>query len=598
MRKESTLMLATLAILAVGTISVSAAKKLRKVPEGRFTFNPSDPKEYISKGHDFSPLYMRKGLPKGAVYTDPTASPEDRAKDAIKRMTFEEKLNLTGGIMSMCFQEVPRLGLRMVFFSDASQGIHRKAGRAIDVGKTTAFPGILALAGTWNRKLATEFAHGLGEECKGWGVSVLLGPGANMYRHSAGGRNFEYMGEDPYLTSEIITEYIKSLQETGTMATIKHFIANDQEMARHIMSSTVSERALREIYLPPYKAAIFDAEVGAFMTGNNDVNGAPGAANKPLVGDLLRDEYGYKGIVMSDWANSMFWPERCNLILDSGHSLYMADNNGFRKYLAEYLKNNPGKKAEVEKKLEKMVSYNLYAFFKMGMYDKPYRDASLLKYKEHQETARRIGEEAVALLKNEDNILPITKDKKIVALGGKVAFDLSVGHGSGAVRGYDHISYQEALQKTYGDNVIVGDKVTDDKIKSADVVILFLAKPCGESSDIPFKKPLATDEVNRLSALNPNLVVVYIGGNGFAMPWIKKAKAVVFTHLLGQERGNILANVISGKVNPSGKLPFTIEVNFDDGLGKDFNKQADATAFWGGGRNDSIKLRKKSDSNP
>lgn len=292
------------------------------------------------------------------------------------------------------------------------------------VGKSTAFPATIALAATWNKDLAYQYAKSVSEECRAWGISVLLGPGMNMYRNAEGGRNFEYFGEDPLLTSDMAVNYVKGLQKAGTVATIKHFIGNEQEFARHVTDVKIGERALREIYLPPYKACIEEANALAVMTGNNLVNDYPGAANKPLTNDVLREEYGFKGIVMSDWANSTFWPEKQEMELTSGHSLLMSDNKVFADYIQQEIKDHPQRKKEIEQHLDSMVFYNLYTFFKAGVYDIPYRNPALLStFDAHKKIALQTAEEGITLLKNENNILPVKPAavNKIVVLGTEEA---------------------------------------------------------------------------------------------------------------------------------------------------------------------------------
>lgn len=551
--------------------------------------------QYQLCGQDFSPLSMRANLPKDAVYVDKNASPEARAQDVVKRLTFEEKLMLTGGWKQMHFPAVERLGLSPVYFSDASQGIHIK-DLCVKVEKSTAFPGTIALAATWNAELAYQYAKSISEECKAWGISVLLGPGMNMYRNSEGGRNYEYMGEDPFLVSKMSVQYVKALQSLGIIATIKHFIGNEHEFARHVTDIKIGERALREIYLPPFESSIRDGGALAVMTGNNLLNGYPGAADTPLTGGVLRKEYGFNGIVMSDWANSMFWPDKHDLELTSGHSLLMEKNDLFANFIQQEIKEHPEKKAEIEKQLEKMVFYNFYAFFKSGVYDRPYRDPSLLdKFEDHKKIALQTAEEGLTLLKNEDKILPVLPDKvnKIVVLGTEEALTVYTGKGSGMVEGYDHIDYLSGLKKVYGAKVIRDPNISDAEISSADVVLYFINKPSGEGFDIDFNLPQVDDLVGKYAKLNPRLVVVYSGGNGMAMPWLSKTKGLVFAYLLGQERGEALANVISGKVNPSGKLPFTIEKDFGDSPAKDFNKMSDGKFYWRGGKPDSTEARKK-----
>jgi beta-glucosidase len=549
--------------------------------------------EYRLCDQDFSPISMRTNLPKNAVYTNKNAGAEARANDVVSRLTFAEKLMLTGGWKIMHFPAVERLGLAPVYFSDASQGIHIK-DHCVKVERSTAFPSTIALAATWNEELAYRYAKSISEECRAWGVSVLLGPGMNIYRHSEGGRNFEYLGEDPLLTKKLAVSYVKGMQDAGTIATIKHFIGNDQEFARHVVNIKISERALREIYLVPFEACIKDAKALAVMTGNNFVNGFPGSANTPLTNDVLRKEYGFKGVVMSDWASSSFWTDRQHLELTSGHSLLMDNNTIFAKYINKEITEHPASKAVIEKQLDVMVFNNLYTFFKAGIYDRPYRDPTMLStFSEHKQVALRTAEEGITVLKNEDHILPVkpAQVKKLVVVGTDEALNAFTGKGSGMVDGYDHIDFLTGLRKIYGNKLVYKKDITDEEISSADVVLYFITKPSGEGFDIDFKLPLVQDSVKHYAGLNKNVVVIHSGGNGFAMPWLSLAKGFVFAYLLGQERGEALANIISGKVNPSGKLPFTIEKDFNDGPAKDYNKMPDGKYYWRGGKPNSAEIR-------
>lgn len=552
--------------------------------------------EYNLCDADFSPLYVRKGLPVNAVYLNKNAKPEARAWDVVSRLSFGEKLTLTGGWKKFYFPPLPRLGLCPVYFADASQGIRINDKAACPpIEKTTAFPSGLALAATWNPQLANKYAKAIGEECRAWGVHVLLGPGMNMYRHSEGGRNFEYFGEDPLLTSKMAVAYVKGLQSTGTIATIKHFIGNEHELARHVADIKIGERALREIYLPAFEAAIKEGKAVAVMTGNNQVNGYPGAANKPLSGDYLRKELGFKGIIMSDWANSVFWKDRQHLELGSGHSLLMENNIPFSAYVNKEINEHSEKKAAIEKQLGQMVFHNLYTFFKAGVYDKPYRDLDFMKtIDQHEGLALQTAEEAITLLKNDDNILPLVPSKmnRIVVLGKDSALSVYGGQGSGAVKGFNHIDYLQGLKKIYGDKIIRKNNITDDEIKSADAVLYFVHKPVGEGGDFDFYLPEKTQqEIGAYSSLNKNFIVVYSSGNPMDMPWLGKVKGLVYAYLIGQQRGTALANVLSGKVNPSGKLPFTIEKEFEDSPGKDYNLMKDGKYYWGGNRVNSAKAR-------
>jgi len=551
--------------------------------------------EYQLCGLDFRPIYMHSDLPANAVYADRKANAEDRAQDVVRRLSSAEKLTLTGGLMQMHYPGVARLGIPPVYFSDATQGIHAK-NICVKVGKTTAFPSGQTLAATWNPELAYRYAQSISEESQAYGINVILGPGLNMYRNSEGGRNFEYFGEDPYLTSQIGVSYVKGMQSLGTIATVKHFLGNEQEVVRHDANVIVGERALHEIYLAPFKAAIEQGGALAVMTGNNLVNGYPGAADTPLSRDILRDTYGYKGIIMSDWANSMYWPDRQELELTSGHSLLMSDNELFAKYVTDEIAAHPEKKSAIEKDLDAMVFANLYSFFKSGVYDRPYRNPALIeKIDGHKEVALETAEEGITLLKNDGNLLPLEpeKVKKLVVLGNDQALEVYGGLGSGAVEGYDHVDFMAGLKSTYGDRVVRLTTDDEDEIKSADAVLYFISKKAGEGSDVPYDLPRVEDNINKYAGLNKNLIVIFSGGNGFPMPWLPKVKTMVFAYLLGQERGTALADILSGKVDPSGKLPFSIEKTFRDSPAYDYNKLPDGTYYWGGGKPNSKLIQEK-----
>jgi beta-glucosidase len=545
---------------------------------------------------DICPLSAHTNLPSMAIYTNPQASPEARAEDVVKRLTFEEKLTLTGGVASRCYPGIARLGLRTVHLQNASQGIavELEPAALAKREKSTAFPCTLMLAATWDAPLAKAYARAISEECRALYVDILEGPGMNIYRHSEGGRNFEYFGEDPFLASRMAVNYVEGLQSLGTIATIKHFVGNDQEVVRHDANVIVSERALHEIYLPPFAAAISEADAGAVMTGNNAVNGWPGAADQPLVGDFLRGKLGFQGMVMSDFANCTFWPERRNLILSSGHSLMMARNDSFVEYIRQLIAEHPEQKAAIEKQLDTMVDHNLFTLFKFGVYDRSPLDSAYLKtFAAHQTVARRVAEAGITLLKNADHILPIDPKQtgQILVTGTKAALTAYVGKGSGSVKGYERIDYSAGLEKIYGEKMTVSATPTDDQIRAAAVVLYFIQKTAAEGKDIPFTEPDVTREVNHLAALNKNLVVIFSGGNGFAMPWLPQVKGLVFAYLGGQESGNALADVISGKVNPSGRLPFTIEKHFTDGPGKDYNRLPNGQCKWGGAQPDSRRIQ-------
>lgn len=540
----------------------------------------------------YLPLSKSPNTVQGAVYADVTKPAGDRARDLIRRMTFEEKLNLTGGFPRFQTHAVERLGIRPAFMADASQGV--RLNTVTVGGQSTSFPGMLPLASTWNGELAREFGAAIAEECRALGLDILLGPGINMQRLSVGGRNFEYMGEDPLLTSIVAANYVYGMEKIGVIACPKHFIGNDQEFCRHISNTVVSERALREIYLPPWEAVVKDGNTSAIMTGNNLVNGAPAAIHRPLNAGLLRKEYDFKGIAMTDWQNTNYFPSMQHLVLPSGENLLMPRNNDFAAWVKKEVQSSPERKAEIELMLESMIFPTLYTLFEKGVYDRHPQHTDYLKtYEGHKELARKVAEESVVLLKNEKNILPIAKGKKIVFYGEPEVFS---GEGSGFVAGYDHTTYAEGLQKVYGKNFLHLEKMDEKAIRKADIVIYNLNKKSGEGRDIPFEEGAeGLEELKKISKLNRNVVVLVNSCNGMSTDWVKDVKGVLWCYFLGQERGNALANIISGKVAPSGRLPFTIEKSFRDSPAPDYNYIGDKIFWFGNNQYKNYWLGKTAD---
>lgn len=526
---------------------------------------------------DFTqPLAEFKNVPAGAIYNDISKTPEARTHDVVNRLTFEELISLFGGYERFNLAGVPRLGLRPMKMSDAGQGIRSvpKVKRAT----TTSYPATLALAATWNPQLANLMGSSIGTECRLWGVDILLGPGINMQRLSVGGRNFEYMGEDPLLTSKMVVEYVKGIQSKNVIATAKHFIGNEQEFCRHIADSHIDERTLREIYLPPWQAVIQEAGLKGVMAGNNACNGIHGSMDEQYLQDVVRDEWGFTGITMTDWQNTNLFPKCQYLFLNSGMTLLMPSNKSFMVYLSGYLNKYPGKKDEVSEILRQKVYANLLPVFESGLYDRPATDEALkTELPGNKINACNIAEEAITLLKNENSILPVSGKKNVLLMGKR---EKHTGMGSGWVKGYDHISFADGLKTQYSEKLTIAEDFDETQIKNADVIIYRLNKPGKEGKDIPFEEG-RDSTIEKIAAINPNIVVIVSAANGLPMPWLDKVKGVLWCYFLGQERGNALANVISGKVNPSGKLPFTLEKDFADSPDPDFN-HIGGKPFWSG----------------
>lgn len=360
---------------------------------------------------------------------------EKRADDLLKNMTQREKLIYIGGVDWMYTKSFPRLGIPSVKMSDASQGLGTW-------GASTAYPCVLMLASTWNKELAYEYGQSVANDCKARGVHVLLGPGVNIYRAPMCGRNFEYMGEDPYLTAQTSTGYIKGLQDNGVMAVIKHFTANYQEYDRNYISSDIDERTLHEIYFPAFKAAVQKAETGAIMTSYNLLNGVWTTEDPWLLKEVLRNQWGFKGMVFSDWGST----HNCVPAVKGGMDLEMAGNeiqneDALRKYLAT---------GEISMDdIDTKVKHILRTLIAFGFFDNEQLDASIpLNDPASVQTSLKTSRDGTVLLKNNDNILPIKKENGTnIAVVGNNALICVAGGGSGLVSPFSYVSYFDGLKK-------------------------------------------------------------------------------------------------------------------------------------------------------
>ena len=361
------------------------------------------------------------------------------ADDLLKNMTVREKLIYIGGVDWMYTKSIPRLGITSAKMSDGPQGLGTW-------GASTAYPCALMLASTWNRELAYEYGKALASDCKARGVHILLGPAVNIYRAPMCGRNFEYMGEDPYLAAQTSTEYIKGLQDNGVMGVIKHFAANFQEYDRNYVSSDIDERTLHEIYFPAFKSAVQKAETGAIMTSYNLLNGVWTTENPWLLKDVLRNQWGFNGMVMSDWGST----HNCIPAVTSGLDLEMAGNeiqneDALRKYLdsGEISMND----------IDLKVKHILSTLIKFGVFDGPQLDTNIpLNNPVTVKTALDVSKDGIVLLKNDNNILPLKPQttKNIVVVGNN-ALIMAAGGGSGLVAPFSYVSYFDGLKKLGGE---------------------------------------------------------------------------------------------------------------------------------------------------
>jgi len=516
----------------------------------------------------------------------------DKRADAILAlMTIDEKIQLIGGHNSFFTKGFDNYKIPAFYFSDATQGVHIRKNLDSTIQKSTAFPCPLALTATWNPALANSFAKSIGEECRANNVAVLLGPGMNIYRISQNGRNFEYFGEDPFLAARMIENYVVGMQSTGTITTLKHFLCNNTDFHRRRTNSVVGERAIHEIYLPAFKAGV-EAGALAVMTSYNQVNGEWAGQSSYVINQLLKKELGFKGFVMTDWW-SVYDPEK---VIKSGMDLEMpgeADKNIPDLAIIGdiYLRTNTArllKEGKVtEEDVNRMAKNSMRAFIAMGDFDRPVKDASYLKnYPEHEKTALQTARESMVLLRNERNILPLSADsRKSILVTGKYVEKIARGLGSAEVEGYNNITMLQALRSEFGQSVTFAESPTDEQLKAAGCVVVSIGTSDSEGWDKPFELPVQSNEmVEKAVSLNNNTIVVVNAGGGLNLSgWNSKVPAIIYAWYAGQNGYTALAEILSGKTNPSGKLPITIEKKFEDSPGFGYiPKGMELYTGWGG----------------
>lgn len=492
--------------------------------------------------------------PADAVYRDPKADPKARAHDAVARMSFREKTQMLSGRDMFYFPGNERLGLRRLFFADATMGLRLPA--------STAFPSFICLAASFDPDLASRYADAVGEECRAKGVDVLLGPGVNLYRTPQGGRNFEYLGEDPYLASHMVVPYIKAVQDHGVVATVKHFAANNHEWNRKASNSIIDERTLHELYLQAFEAAIKDAHVGAVMTSYNLVNGEYAAQNRALVQGVLRDDWGFDGLVMTDW-----WSVFDSLkMIRSGVSLEMPHGD----YLNEpTIRELIDADLIAESEIDAMVEATLRTCFRFGLYDREQADSSAKAISpEHDQITLDTARAGMVLLRNEGSFLPLdrAKTKTIVLLGTNTRQTETSGYGAARVEPTNPVSILDAVKKAAGPSVQVlqFDELTDEAraaIAKADATFVSAATREREANDRAFELPEQTLAlINEATAASDRVGVIITAGSGVEMAsWIDDTRSVLLAWFAGNTGNTAVAEILFGDVNPSGRLPFTIE---------------------------------------
>ncbi len=554
------------------------------------------------------------------LYLDESKPVEQRIDDALARMTLDEKIAVIHAQSKFSSPGVKRLGFPDLWTDDGPHGVRPDVlwDEWVQAGQTNdscvAFPALTCLAATWNPQMSRLYGESLGEEALYRKKSVILGPGVNIYRTPLGGRHFEYMGEDPLLVSRMVVPYVQGLQSKGVAACVKHYALNNDEEYRHQVNVVISDRALHEIYLPAFKAAVTEGKAWSIMGAYNLYKNQHNCHNAILLNKILKQDWGFDGVVISDWGGCHDTDEavRNGLDLEFGtwtDGLTMGRTNAYDCYhMAVAYKQAILSGKYSTKELDEKVRRVLRLFYRTTMQrEKPF---GFLCSESHYEAALKIAQEGIVLLKNEKvkakgekssaPLLPLdlSKTKRILVVGENAIKMMTVGGGSSSLKVQREILPLDGLlqilnrksvncQLDYArgyvgdtiqsfDGVTVGRKLYEtrsqaeltaeavEKAREADVVIFFggLNKSGHQDSEghdrQAYGLPYGQDAlVEALLAVNENLVFVNISGNGVAMPWLQKAPAVVQAWFVGSEAGEAIASVLCGEVNPSGKLPFT-----------------------------------------
>ena len=549
-----------------------------------------------------------------ATYLDESKPLDERVEDALQRMTLREKIRILHAQSKFSSAGVPRLGIPELQCTDGPHGIRaeflwdewEQAGWTSD--SCTAFPALTCLAATWNPEMSAIYGKALGEEARYREKDVLLGPGVNIYRTPLNGRNIEYMGEDPYLAAKLVVPYIQGVQANGVAACIKHFALNNQEHGRHHINAVVDDRALYEIYLPAFKAAVKEGDAWAIMPAYNKYNGQFCCHNERLLNTILKGEWGFDGAVISDWGGVHSTKEAAlnGLDMEFGtgtDGLSMGIKNAFDAYYLAIPYQRLIEKGELStKELDDKVRRVLKLNFRTAMNsNKPFGS---LNSDEHKAIAQKIACEGIVLLKNEGEVLPLNKGeiKRLLVVGENAIKMMTVGGGSASLKVQREYSPLEGIKEYLGDDVeiiyergYIGDitgsyngvetgqdlrdsrtqeQLINDAVsaaKQADAVIYFGGLNRKEGQDcegvdrahyhLPYDQNIV---IEALAQANKNLVVVNISGNAVEMPWVESVPAIMQAWFLGSEAGHAIAPVLFGEVNPSGHLPFTFHTRLQD----------------------------------
>jgi beta-glucosidase len=483
-----------------------------------------------------------------------------RAVELLARMDLDEKLALQSGIDNMFTKGVERLGIRRVRMADASMGLRDET---IDA---TAFPAFIALAATWNRGRALAYGEAVGEEFRAAGIDACLGPGVNLYRVHECGRNFEYLGEDPVLAATLVVPYIRGLQSRGVAATVKHFVCNNTDWHRCVSNSIVDERTLRELYLIPFEAAVKDADVRCLMTSYNLLNGEYAGENRWLLSKVLLDEWGFDGLIMSDWMG-LWEPAPA---IGSGLHLEMPSAKAFDPAAVRtMIEEGVVSEADVDLRVSRILDLTL----RLEELQLEIPDRGRGKSEEHAGVALDVAREGIVLLKNADGLLPLSPSGGSVAVVGPHADPTPTsGGGAAAVRAIDPVSIAGGIVAVAPDRellMVAADADEAAVVARADVAVVcvgFTGEREREGCDRPWELPAGDVQlIKRISRTAKRTVVVLVAGGGVEMTsWVDDVDAIVHLWYPGEIGARALAEILFGLVTPSGKLPISVERVYTD----------------------------------
>lgn len=549
------------------------------------------------------------------VYLDETKPIEERVEDALKRMTLDEKIAVIHAQSKFSSPGVKRLGIPEFWTDDGPHGVRpdvlwdkwEQAGQTND--SCVAFPALTCLAATWNPAISRIYGESLGEEALYRRKDMILGPGVNIYRTPLGGRNFEYMGEDPYLASRMVVPYIQGMQSKGVAACVKHFALNNDEEYRHQVNVIVDDRALHEIYLPAFKAAVTEAGVWGIMGAYNMYKNQHNCHNQWLLNDILKGQWRFDGVVVSDWGGAHDTRQAVENGLDMEFGTW-TDGLAFgtsdaydNYYLASPYRKLIQDGTYTEKELNDKVRRVLRLFFRTNM-NRNRRFGSLCS-EAHYDAARKIAAEGIVLLQNKGRVLPIDtlKARRVLVVGENAIKMMTVGGGSSSLKAqheelpldglkaclegmnievdyargyvgditgeYNGVTTGQQLADSRSPEELIAEAV--DKARKADYVVFFGGLNKSDYQDAEghdrksYSLPYDQDKVvEALAKANKRLIFVNISGNAVAMPWKSSVPAIVQGWFLGSTAGHALADVLTGRTNPSGKLPFTWPASLND----------------------------------